>query len=76
MTGMGGQYCNRIFLIFSFRIITECTEKIMTIVIVTVAKTKITEKVHKLSNNGPFLTHVSYISYLYMYIVYDVFFKQ
>jgi hypothetical protein len=49
---------NRTFLIFSFRIITECTEKIMKIVIVTVAKTKITEKVHKLSNNGLFLTHV------------------
>jgi hypothetical protein len=30
----------------------------MTIVIVTVAKTKITEKAHKLSNNGLFLTRV------------------
>ncbi len=46
----------------------------MTIVIVTVAKTKITEKVHKLSNNGLFLTHMcSYISYLYIDIVYAVF---
>jgi hypothetical protein len=47
----------------------------MTIVIVTVAKTKITEKVHKLSNNGLFLTHMcSYISYLYIFIV-MLFFK-